>query len=240
MQEAKEKRDKLNKKKLGLSILILFIAIPIVIGLGTRLFNDRRYNLISLIVAFLSCLPFFIRFESRRPQTREIMVIVVMSAITVTSRIIFAPLPGFKPVTALTAISGMALGPQIGFMVGSISALVSNMFFGQGPWTPFQMITLGLLGFIAGILGKLKLMKNKLSLVVYAIFAGIFYSLMMDIWVVVSIEGLLTWEKYRIAIIAAIPFMIIYVVSNIFFLLILSKPIGKKLERIKTKYGLID
>lgn len=237
MQGDKEK--KVNKKKLFFSSLILIIIIPAIAIVGRKLFNDRRYNLISIIIAFLSSIPFFVRFESKKPKTREIMVIVVMVSITVTSRIIFAPIPGFKPVTALTAITGMAFGPEAGFLTGSIAALVSNMFFGQGPWTPFQMIAWGILGFIAGVLAKLNLIKNKVVLVIYSIFSGILYSFIMDIWNVLSIDGLFSLEKYKIAILAAIPFTIVYIISNIFFLALLSKPIGKKLERIKIKHGLI-
>ncbi|NBI06574.1 ECF transporter S component [Senegalia massiliensis] len=240
MQISKNSKYNLSKTRLFFSILILFIAIPIIITIGVKLFNDRKYNLISIIIAFLSCLPFFIRFESRKPQTREIMVIVVMASISATSRVIFAPLPGFKPVTAITAITGIAFGPEAGFLTGSISALVSNMFFGQGPWTPFQMISWGLLGFIAGLLTKFNLMKNKIVLIIYSIFAGVLFSLMMDIWFVVSVDGLFTLERYKIAILAAVPFTIEYVISNIFFLLLLNKPIGEKLERIKIKYGLIE
>ena len=156
-----DRNNKVNKKKLFFSSLILIIIIPAIVIVGRKLFNDRRYNLISIIIAFLSSIPFFVRFESKKPKTREIMVIVVMVSITVTSRIIFAPIPGFKPVTALTAITGMAFGPEAGFLTGSIAALVSNMFFGQGPWTPFQMIAWGILGFIAGLLSKFNLMKNR-------------------------------------------------------------------------------
>lgn len=240
MQRAEGKKRSINKKRFLFTVLILFIVIPIIVLGGVKLFNDRKYNIISIAVALLSCLPFFVRFEKRRPKTREIMVIVVMASISVVSRIIFAPLPGFKPVTAIAAITGIAFGPEAGFLTGSISALASNMFFRQGPWTPFQMIAWGLLGFIAGILAKLGLMKNKLVLVLYSIFSGFLFSLVMDIWFVVSIDGLFTLERYKIAIISALPFTIVYAVSNIFFLAILRKPIGEKLERVKVKYGLMD
>lgn len=240
MQREDSKKINIDKKRLLFTIIIVFVAIPLVILFGIKLLKDRKYNIVSMIIAILSCVPFFVRFESRKPKTREIMVIVVMASISVVSRVIFAPLPGFKPVTAITAITGIAFGPEAGFLTGSISALVSNMFFGQGPWTPFQMIAWGILGFIAGILGKFNLMKNKIVLIVYSIFAGFLFSFVMDIWVVVSIDGLFTLENFKIAVLAALPFAITYAVSNIFFLLILEKPIGKKLDRIKIKYGLMD
>ncbi|MDD3840405.1 MAG: ECF transporter S component [Clostridia bacterium] len=226
-------------KKL-LSAIIIFIAIPAVIAVGVVLFKDRKYNLISMIIAFLSCVPFFLLFKKRKPQAREIICIAVMSAISVAGRLVFAMLPGFKPVTAITAITGIAFGPEVGFLTGAISAIVSNMFFGQGPWTPFQMMSWGILGFIAGLLARAGIMENKIVLSIYGVVSGILYSLMMDIWFVISIDGLFTWDRYIIAIASAVPFMIVYSVSNVVFLLVLSEPIGKKLKRVKTKYGLMQ
>ena len=131
---------------------VVFLLIPLTVALGVWLFKDRKYNIISAIVAFLSCVPFFIRFEKGVNGARELVVIAVMTAFSIVGRLVFAPLPGFKPVTAFTVISGVALGPEAGFLVGSLSAVVSDFFFGQGPWTPFQMFSWGILGFIAGVL----------------------------------------------------------------------------------------
>lgn len=239
MQKEAKKSNLVKKKSFLSSVLIIFIIIPFVLALGVKLLDDRKYNLISLVVAFLSCIPFFLRFERRSPKAREIIIIAVMSAISAIGRLVFSALPGFKPVTAITAITGIAFGAEAGFLTGAISALVSNMFFGQGPWTSFQMISWGLLGFIAGVMGKRNYMENKIILTLYGIFSGIVYSLMMDIWFVVSIDGLFTLERYFIAIAAAVPFMMVYAVSNVVFLLLLSKPLGEKLDRIKIKYGLM-
>lgn len=60
-------------------------------------------------------------------------------------------LPGFKPVAALVILSGVAFGGETGFLVGAMSMLTSNVLFGQGPWTPFQMFAMGLIGFFAGV-----------------------------------------------------------------------------------------
>lgn len=229
-----------SMKNITISITTILLIIPIVILVGVKLLNDRKYNLISFIIAFLACIPFLARFENRRPQPREILCISVMSALSVAGRLIFVMLPGFKPVTAITAITGIAFGPEAGFLTGALSAIVSNIYYGQGPWTPFQMLSWGILGFIAGVLAKFNLMENKVVLTLYGIFSGILFSLMMDIWFVLSIDGLFTWKRYYIAIIGAIPFTIVYCVSNVVFLLLLSKPIGEKLERIKLKYGLMQ
>jgi len=226
-------------KRLIVSSVVIFILIPFVLILGVTLFNDRKYNLISMMIVFLACVPFFVAFEKRKPQPREVLIIAVMSGISAAGRFIFAMIPGFKPVTAVTVITGIAFGEEAGFLTGALSAIISNLYFGQGPWTPFQMFAWGLLGFIAGLLGKTGIMKYKIALIFYGIFSGVLYSFCMDIWLVISYEGLFGWEKYKVALVSALPFTIIYAASNVIFLLILSKPILSKLERIKVKYGMI-
>lgn len=115
-------------------------------------FLHGHYYIASLVVVTLSMLPFALSFEGRRPQTRELVVIAALVAITVAGRAAFFMTPQFKPVVALVIISGAALGPQSGFAVGALSGFVSNFVFGQGPWTPWQMVAFGLIGCLAGLL----------------------------------------------------------------------------------------
>lgn len=222
------------------SILVFFVLIPITLYLGITVFEDRKYYMISLCIIALACIPFFVSFERRKPQPREMLTIAVMAAISVAGRCLFVATPGFKPVSAITAITGFTLGAEAGFLTGALSALVSNMFFGQGPWTPFQMFTWGMIGFIAGLLGKTGWMHKKIPLILFGIFAGIFFSFGMDIWGAISTYGVFEWEAYILAMTSAVPFTIIYCVSNVIFLLVLAKPITEKLQRIKTKYGLMQ
>lgn len=212
--------------------------MPLVLYLGITYLGDRKYYFISLTIILLACIPFVLAFERRKPQPREILIIAVMSAISVAGRCLFIVTPGFKPVSAITAITGFSLGAEAGFLTGATSALVSNMFFGQGPWTPFQMFTWGMIGFIAGLLGKTGQMHKKIPLILFGIFAGIFFSFGMDIWGSLSTYGVFSWEAYVLALSTAVPFTIIYAVSNVLFLLLLAKPIREKLERVKIKYGI--
>lgn len=223
-----------------ISLSIIFIVIPLVMYAGITLFGDRKYYFISIMIMILACVPFVLSFERRKPQPREILTIAVMSAISVAGRCLFVVTPGFKPVAAITAITGFSLGAEAGFLTGATSALVSNMFFGQGPWTPFQMFTWGMIGFIAGLLGKTGVMHKKIPLILFGIFAGVFFSFGMDIWGAVSMYGVFSWEAYLLALSSAVPFTIIYAISNIIFLLLLTKPISEKLERIKHKYGILQ
>ena len=223
-----------------ISLSIIFIVIPLVMYAGITMFGDRKYYFISIMIMILACVPFVLSFERRKPQPREILTIAVMSAISVAGRCLFVVTPGFKPVAAITAITGFSLGAEAGFLTGATSALVSNMFFGQGPWTPFQMFTWGMIGFIAGLLGKTGVMHKKIPLISFGIFAGVFFSFGMDIWGSISMYGVFSWEAYVLALSSAVPFTIVYAISNVIFLLLLTKPISEKLERIKHKYGILQ
>lgn len=229
----------MNKAKRIISYVILCILLPAVVIGGALIFKEKQYAWISLCVTVLSCVPFFIRFERKESDTKKLVLIAVMTALSVIGRIIFTPLPGFKPVTAMVVITAMYFGSESGFMVGALSAVISNFYFGQGPWTPFQMMSWGIIGLIGGLLAD-KLKRSRIALSVYAIVSGILYSMLMDIWTVLWADGYFNLSRYLAAIISALYFTAIYAVSNVIFLLLFAKPIGGVLERIKLKYGITD
>lgn len=160
-----------------------------------------------------------------------------MTALSVLGRIIFTPIPAFKPVAAFVIITAMYFGGEAGFLVGSLSAVISNFWFGQGPWTPFQMFSWGLIGLVAGFLSE-PMKKSRIVLIIYSILAGVSYSLMTDIWTVLWADGYFNISRYLAALVSALPFTAVYALSNVVFLLIFARPIGKILERIKVKYAL--
>lgn len=228
----------MNTKKIIRYTLIL-LGVPLVIAVGVVLFHDRQYAWISLVLVILSCIPFFMSFERRENTTKELVLLAALVAISVIGRFVFSPIPHFKPVSAMVIITGMYFGAESGFLCGALSAVVSNFIFGQGPWTPFQMFAWGMLGLIAGLLSK-PLLKNRIILLVYGAFAGGIYSCIMDIWTTLQMDGTFNWRRYLAALISAIPTTTTYMISNVVFLLLLAKPIGKMLDRIKTKYGLTE
>ena len=122
--------------------------------LGAVLSGGSGFWFASAAASVLCCIPFFLSFEKRAPSAGELVLIAVMTAFSAAGRFIFAPVPFFKPVSAIVALAARHLGPQAGFMIGALSAVISNIWFGQGPWTPFQMLCWGLIGAAAGILGK--------------------------------------------------------------------------------------
>ena len=161
------------------------------------------------------------------------MVIVsVMTALCIVGRFI----PLFKPITALTIITGMYLGGEAGFLVGSLSAALSNFYFGQGPWTPFQMLAWGFIGLMAGWMAA-PLKKYRPLLLAYGVAAGMAYSLIMDVWNVLWFAGELNFSLYAASVAAALPHTVLYAVSNFVFLFFLARPFGEKMERVKIKFG---
>ena len=229
----------MNKLK---PLLLLALCVAAVI-LGALLFDDKLYAWISLFIAGLAVVPFFLRFEKKRANsvrkrtdTLLLIILAVMVALSVAGRLLFAAVPGFKPVTALVVITALTFGGEAGFMTGALTAVLSNFYFGQGPWTPFQMVVWGMIGLVAGLLSA-PLKKSRVLLCVYGVLSGVAYSLTMDVWSVLWMDNAVIPGRYLTAVTASIPFMVVYAASNVIFLLLLAKPIGQKLERVHTKYG---
>lgn len=171
----KQITDRRLSRRTLLAALLILIVIPATILLGIFVLNDRKYYFISLLIVIYTMIPFAMVFENRKPQARELIVIAVLAAIAVAGRAAFFMLPQFKPVVAIVIIAGVSLGAEAGFLVGAVAGFVSNFFFGQGPWTPWQMFCFGIIGFLAGIFFKKGLLKkNKLSLCIFGGLATFF------------------------------------------------------------------
>lgn len=131
--------------------IVAIFATPVVL-VACAIANFDQTALLTLVVVLASIGVFFASYEASRPRLRDIMPTVVLAALAAAGRILFAPIPDFKPVSAIAIIAGVAFGRKSGFMVGALAALASNFFFGQGPWTPWQMYAWGLVGYGAGLL----------------------------------------------------------------------------------------
>lgn len=210
--------------------------------LGSRVWDNRKYYLVSILVIVLAMLPFALKFEQRKPQARELVILAVMTAIGVAGRAAFAMLPQFKPVVAVVIVTGVAFGGEAGFVTGAAIAFLSNFFFGQGPWTPWQMFGFGIIGFLAGLLfapGRLPVRRLPLC-----IFGGlatlIIYGLTLDSASVLMFSGAVTREALFAAYASGFVFNIIHAAATVVFLALAGEPLFKKLDRIKTKYGILE
>lgn len=235
------KKLPLSRRTLAAAILVL-LSIPLTLYVGVTIFDDRRFYFISVLIILQTMLPFVLVFESRKPQAREIITIAVLCAIAVAGRSAFFMLPQFKPVIAIVIISGVAFGGEAGFLVGSMTGFLSNIFFGQGPWTPWQMFAFGIIGFLAGILFcKGMLGRSPLQL---AVFGGlstfIIYGGIMNPASVIMWQPNPTPEMFILAYLQGIPFDLVHSAATVFFLTTISRPLLEKLDRIKIKYGLVE
>lgn len=229
-------------KRTAIAALITLLLIPFTIFIGKYYLGDRKYYFISILCILEIMVPFVLVFEGRKPRPRELVMISVLCAIGVASRIAFAPLPEFKPVTALVIIAGVCFGGETGFLVGAVTAFVSNFFFGQGPWTPWQMFAFGMIGFFAGVCFQKRFVrKTKTDLCIFGflatvlLYGGIMNPASVIIWQAKPNMGMIL-SSY----VMGLPFDLIHGLSTVFFLWLAAEPMCEKIERIKIKYGLID
>jgi len=241
LQTPHQKR-RLSKRTLAASLLIL-LFVPLTIFVGVTYFDGKSYSIIALLVLLECMLPFVLIFEGRRPKARELVIIAVLCAIAVAGRSAFFMLPQFKPVMALAIIAGVAFGGETGFFVGAVSMLVSNMLFSHGPWTPWQMFSMGIIGFLAGVLfRKGWLRRSRGSLAVFgaicavAIYGGIMNFSSAVLWN----HGPINWKVISAYYITGLPMDLVHAFSTVVFLLLIAEPMLEKLDRLKVKYGLVE
>lgn len=231
------------KKPTIVSLVTILVLIPATLFLGTHL-RGRWYYLTSTLVILEAMAPFFLLFEARRPQARELVVLAVMAALAVAGRVAI-PIPNFKAITGIVMITGMAFGPQAGFMTGAISAFASNFFYAQGPWTPWQMLSYGMGGFLAGLLFYGRTWKNPrityLAQVVFA-FAAVVLAVgpLLDACTAFTTGSRFSWGFVFTVLAAGFPHNVIHGLSCAATVLLLSKPLLSKLNRLKTKYGMLQ
>ena len=240
VQTPVEKR-RLSKRTLTATVLIL-LCIPATLFIGCYYGGTQNYYLLSVLVMLECMLPFFMVFEGRKPQARELVVIAVLCALGVAGRAAFFMLPQFKPVMALTIIAGVAFGGETGFLVGAMTMLASNFLFSQGPWTPFQMFSMGIIGFLAGVLfRKGWLRRSRGALCVYgAIAAVVIYGGIMNPASALMYSQEVRWKVLVTYYITGFPMDCVHAAATVLFLLVLAEPMLEKLDRIKEKYGLVE
>ena len=199
-----------------------------------------NYYLISVGLILLSFVVFFLSFEKKKPQVREIVTLAVMCAIAVASRVIFSVIPNFKPVLGVIMLTGMALGPGAGFLTGAMTAFVSNFIFGQGPWTPWQMFAYGTGGFLFGLLAQAQLLPKRRWLLSLLGAAIIFFLVgpLLDTSTVVTMRAMAD-SNYVFAIyLAGVGPNADHAAATFITLYLCGEPLLRKLRRVQQKYGL--
>lgn len=204
----------------------------------------RGYYFTSMCIIVISIFIFLWSFEKRKPKTREIVTLAVMTALAVVGRLAFFMTPQVKPCAAIIIITGVMLGRQSGFLCGALTAFVSGFFFGQGPWTPWQMIAFGIIGFLSGVLFSKKNIKyayNKWIISIYGFLATfVIYGFILDTATVFMYTDTPKTETFVATYLSGIGFNLIHAVSTFVVLFLISNATIKKLERLKIKYKMFS
>jgi len=242
MLQIPARQRKLSKRTLVAAVLIV-LCIPLTIFAGVMYLGNQHYNVTALLVLIECMVPFFLVFESRKPKARELVTIAVLCAIGIAGRSAFFMLPQFKPVLALVIISGVAFGGETGFLVGAVTMLVSNVLFSQGPWMAWQMFSMGIIGFLAGVCFRKGLLRrSRGSLATFGAFSAviIYGGIMNPAAALMYNSQSVNWEMLKAYYVSGLPMDLIHAAATVVFILIAAEPMLEKLDRIKVKYGLVD
>lgn len=228
-------------KKSHIAMLItFFLLIPATLFLGTKL-PGRTYYITGTLIILELMIPFFMAFEGRKPQARELVIIAVLSAIAIAGRVLI-PIPDFKAIFGVIMLAGIAFGPETGFMVGAIAAFGSNFVYGQGAYTPWQMFSYGAAGMLSGFaFGKERLPRNSWLMALFGF-----------VTVVLVVGPILDSMTFFLGFVKPSPeaFGLVFVpgfahncpngLCTAAVMLILGKPFLSILNRIQVKYGMLD
>ena len=229
-----------------LSLAIMMLLVPLAVVLFTRL--KQSFYLSGLTIIVLTIAAFFLHFESRKPQARELVLLAVLCALAVASRAAFGFVPHFKPMLAIVMLTGIAFGPEAGFLCGAISGFASNFIFGQGPWTPWQMFAYGIAGLLAGLLAMWGVLKKTpkgwKDIIVLAVFG--FLAILVIVGPLLDTSTFFTMATtYDTAAVlavyaAGVPVNCIHGAAVALTMLLFGKPLLDRLRRIQIKYGMME
>lgn len=228
-------------KKSHIAMLLIFLlAIPATLFFGLRL-TGRAYYLTSTLVIAEILVPFLLAFEDRKPQARELVVLAVLSALAVAARVAI-PIPSFKAIFAVIMLSGIAFGPESGFLVGAVSAFASNFFYGQGAYTPWQMFAYGAGGMLAGFLfAKGRLPQKPLVMAIFGLAATLFFiGPLLDTCSVFLMLPVVNFQTAWPLYLSGFPVNLSQGVCTFLTMLLFGRPLLEKLDRVKLQYGMTE
>lgn len=227
------------KKSNIATLIVFFLLIPLTLFLGTKL-PGRGYYITGTLIIIGLMIPFFMAFEGRKPQARELVVIAVMCALAIAGRVVI-PIPHFKAAYAIILLCGIAFGPEAGFMVGAITAFVSNFFYGQGPFTPWQMLGYGAGGMLAGFcFRKNWLPRKNWVMAVFGFLAVLLWvGPLLDCASIFLVLPQITWSAVIATFASGFSVNVSQAICTAAIMLLLGKALLEKLDRVKLKYGMM-
>ncbi len=194
------------------------------------------WELVSFLILGAVLLGGFAWYERSRPPAQVVALVAALAALAIAGRIAFAAFPNVKPTTDIVIFAGYALGGAPGFAVGALAALVSNFWFGQGPWTPWQMAGWGLCGLLGAALALGGRNVGRLGLAATCGLAGILYGALLNFSLMATYGGELSLERFGVLSARAIPFDAAHVIGNVVLALVAGPAIVRMLARFRQRF----
>ncbi len=222
-----------------LFLLICTVAGFVFIIIWQLFFTNTNYYLVAVVILILSMLPFFASFEKSRPSARELTLIAGLIAVAVISRAVFYLIPQVKPIGAVVIVCGACLGAKRGYFIGAMSTFLSNFIFGQGIWTPFQMVAMGIVGLAAGLMFNKKAKRIPMAIAGFVLCFAV-YGLIVDLSSVLMMTNDYSMMSVLSIYAAGVPFGLTFGATTAVFLLLFGEAFAKKINRIVMKYGILE
>ncbi len=197
------------------------------------------WQLASFVVLAVALAAGFAWYERARPSAKLLALVATLAALAALGRVAFAPIPSVKPTTDIVLLAGYALGGAPGFVVGAVGALASNVFFGQGPFTPWQMAGWGAVGVFGAVLARV--FGRDLGawpLAAACALAGLVYGSFLDLhlWVLYSSH---TWQEYLLVAGRGVPFNVAHAAGNVVFCLAFGPLLVRALDRYRDRLEVV-
>ncbi len=216
----------------------LLLIVPLTL-LACAAYGIGATAALTMLVTIACICAFFVGYDASAPSLRQVMPTVVLASVAAAGRVLFAAIPDVKPVSAIAIVAGAALGRRQGFMVGALAALVSNLYFGQGAWTPLQMYAWGMVGYVAGVFADAGMFERApWSVYAYGFLSAIMYGAILNSWHVIGFVRPLNWQTAALAYAMGFPLDVVHGIATVVFLLIIWAPWRRAIERVVRKYDL--
>lgn len=194
------------------------------------------WHLASFLILAAVLLAGLAWYERSRPPSQVVALVAALAALAIAGRIAFAAFPNVKPTTDIVVFAGFALGPAPGFAVGALTALVSNLWFGQGPWTPWQMAGWGMCGLLGAALALAVRRPGRLVLAAVCGFAGLAYGALLNFSLMATYGGELSLQRFLALEARAIPFDAAHAGGNVVLALIAGPAMVRMLVRFRERF----
>ncbi len=225
-----------------ITLFVFILGIPAIIFGCSKLIISKQYYVASTLIIALALAALFLSLEKKKMQTRELVAIACVVALAVVGRAALFMLPQVKLTCAIVILAAISFGPYVGFLCGSLSMLVSNIFFGQGAHTPFQMFGMGLVAFLCGLIFyKKSYGRNRPAVaIVGGILCFAVYGFIVDSSSALFFSAAPTVKTMLPVYISGMSFNAIHAVTTLIALFVATPYIQDTFDRIAKKYGLFD